>query len=91
MLHHPALTPGILEDVLLAGYPQARVEGGEGEAVVTRLPGERVFSGAVGQVLHLDAAELLDRRAEGLGHLLGALAPEGGEYGHGAQQQRHQR
>lgn len=60
----------------------------EDEAVVARLP-EELDVGGVGHARHRDAPLELGGRAERLGHLLLARAPEGGGEGHGAQQEGH--
>lgn len=60
----------------------------EDEAVVARLP-EELDVGGVGQARHRDAPRELGGRAERLGYLLLARAPEGGGEGHGAQQEGH--
>lgn len=64
------------------------MEGGEDEAVVACLP-EELDVGGVGHAGHRDASLELGGRAEGLGHLLPARAPEGGREGQGAQQEGH--
>lgn len=81
------LTPGVSVDVLLAGEEQARVKGGEDEAVVARLPVE-LDVGGVGDAGNGDAVALLGGSAEGLGHLLATHAPVRRHEGRAAQEQR---
>lgn len=64
------------------------MEGGEDEAVVSRLP-EELDVGGVGDAGDGDAVAVLGGSTEGFGHLLLAHAPVRGHEGHPAQEQRH--
>lgn len=82
------LTPCVSVDVLLTNDEQTRVKGGEDEAVVPGLPEELDVRG-VGHAGDGNTVGVLGGRAERLGHLLFALAPEGGHQGHRVQEERH--
>lgn len=64
------------------------MEDGEDEAVVPGLPGE-LDGGGVGHAGNGDAVNVLDGRAEGLGHLLPTRAPVGGHEGDAPREEGH--